>query len=59
MGIVSVSLAMVVIMIGGLRCWQQQRSIVSGHVQSCGWEIWVVVLLTLAVSYTAILVRSV
>lgn len=50
LGLVSISLAVIVILVGGFRCWQQQQYMTSGKVLSCGREIWTVVLLTLGVS---------
>ncbi|KAF2478500.1 hypothetical protein BDY17DRAFT_258827 [Neohortaea acidophila] len=50
LGLVSNSIALFVIMVGGFRCWKQQHYIVNGHVRSSGWEIWIIVLATLSVS---------
>lgn len=50
LGYVSISIALVVILVGGFRCWQQQQYMVSGKIRSCGWEVWIVLLLTLGVS---------
>lgn len=50
LGLASITIALLVVLVGGLRCWQQQRSIISGKILSCGWEMWIIVLSTLAVS---------
>lgn len=50
LGYVSTSIALVVILVGGFRCWQQQQYMISGQIRSCGWEVWLVLLLTLGVS---------
>ena len=51
LGLISISLAGLVIFVGGFRCWQQQRLIANGKVQTCGWNVWVMVLLLFGVSF--------
>lgn len=52
LGLVSIAIALVVVLVGGFRCWQQQQYVVRGKVRSCGWEIWTVVMSTVGVSPT-------
>jgi len=52
LGLVSISLAILVISVGGLRSWQQQRLILNGKVRSGGWDICMLILLLLGVSRT-------
>ena len=50
LGLVSISLAILVISVGGFRCWQQQRLILNGKVRSGGWDMCMLTLLLLGVS---------
>ena len=52
LGLGSIAIAIVVILVGGFRCWQQQQYMISGRIRSCGWELWVIVLCTIGVSFT-------
>ncbi|WPH04004.1 Hypothetical protein R9X50_00688800 [Acrodontium crateriforme] len=62
LGAATEGLAIVIVLVGALRCWRQQQRILGGTVMGGGWEIWLVgggalallvVLLTLSLEDTA------
>lgn len=50
-GAATEGLAIVVVLVGALRCWRQQQRILGGTVVGGGWEIWLVGGGCLAVSH--------
>lgn len=42
LGAAAEAVAIVVTLVGGLRCWKQQQKILGGHVAGGGWELYVI-----------------
>lgn len=58
LGLISILLAILVICVGAFRCWQQQRLVSNGKIQSCGWDVWIMILLVLGVGPTLAFVSN-